>query len=432
MHEDLKVIKGGFDRIAAAKGKEKITVIKAVCDENKMVSDALILLLHPLVKFGIKGKSLQRNVKVAPNHNYMFLLDVARDLAQKWSVTNQDIANVQKYLSALLVPELKEFAVQYLTKSVKLGADAATVNKAFGEEVIPSFPCMLAKKYIDCRDAVKGKVFTVTEKLDGIRCIALVKNDSILLITRQGQVVDGLTDVERELKALRRRVDQDFVLDGELLISDREGVPSKDQYKSTVMIVRKDGKKEGIAYNVFDFLTMYEYEKRIGKIPYWDRRNFLHKVVRGTQFVRPLPILYSGKDYTVIDGLLSEQRRQQHEGVMININSAVYKFGRSDALLKYKVMQDVDLEIIDMQEGSGKYSGKLGALIVDYKGTPVGVGSGMSDTDREEMWKHRDDYIGRVAKVQYFEETHGEDGLPSLRFPVFLELRVHGKEVSYN
>ena len=275
-------------------------------------------------------------------------------------------------------------------------------------------------------------MFTVTEKLDGIRCIALVKNDSILLITRQGQVVDGLTDVERELKALRRRVDQDFVLDGELLISDREGVPSKDQYKSTVMIVRKDGKKEGIAYNVFDFLTMYEYEKRIGKIPYWDRRNFLHKVVRGTQFVRPLPILYSGKDYTVIDGLLSEQRRQQHEGVMININSAVYKFGRSDALLKYKVMQDVDLEIIDMQEGSGKYSGKLGALIVDYKGTPVGVGSGMSDTDREEMWKHRDDYIGRVAKVQYFEETHGEDGLPSLRFPVFLELRVHGKEVSYN
>ena len=146
MHEDLKVIKGGFDRIAAAKGKEKITVIKAVCDENKMVSDALILLLHPLVKFGIKGKSLQRNVRVAPNHNYMFLLDVARDLAQKWSVTNQDIANVQKYLSALLVPELKEFAVQYLTKSVKLGADAATVNKAFGEEGIPSFPCRLAKK----------------------------------------------------------------------------------------------------------------------------------------------------------------------------------------------------------------------------------------------------------------------------------------------
>lgn len=432
MHEDLKIIKNGFDQIAAAKGKEKVAVIQRVCAEDHRVSESLILLFHPLVKFGIKEKSLNKKVRVQADKNYMYLLDVCQDLASKYSITNQDIANVQKYLSALLIPELKDFAQKYLTKSIRLGADAATVNKAFGKEVIPSFPCMLAKKYIDCQGALQGKGFTVTEKLDGIRCLAIIKSDQVLLISRQGQLIDGLVEIERELSHLRKRTDGDFVLDGELLVSDREGIPSKDQYKNTIMIVRKDGRKEGITYNVFDFLPLYEYERRVGKLPYWSRRNYLHQIMQRTIFVKPLPILYTGKDVSVIDELLAAQRRMNHEGIMINLNNSTYKFGRTDALLKYKVMQDVDLEIIDMQEGNGKYAGSLGALIVDYKGTPVGVGSGMSNEEREEMWRHREDYIGRVVKVQYFEETHGDDGLPSLRFPVFLELCEPGKEVSYN
>jgi len=44
----------------------------------------------------------------------------------------------------------------------------------------------------------------------------------------------------------------------------------------------------------------------------------------------------------------------------------------------------------------------------------------------------RDELIGRVISVQYFEETHDVDGNLSLRFPVFKELRETGKEVSYS
>ena len=117
---------------------------------------------------------------------------------------------------------------------------------------------------------------------------------------------------------------------------------------------------------------------------------------------------------------------------MINLADEPYQFTRTNALLKVKVMQDADLLITGVQEGTGKYKGKLGSLIVDYKGTPVGVGSGLSDELREEIWDNQNNYIGRVAKIQYFEETHGEDGLPSIRFPVFIELREVEKEVSYN
>lgn len=40
-------------------------------------------------------------------------------------------------------------------------------------------------------------------------------------------------------------------------------------------------------------------------------------------------------------------------------------------------------------------------------------------------------YLGRVVSVQYFEETNDSAGNPSLRFPIFKELREPGKEVSY-
>ena len=69
--------------------------------------------------------------------------------------------------------------------------------------------------------------------------------------------------------------------------------------------------------------------------------------------------------------------------------------------------------------------------MANYKGNPVGVGSGLSDADRAAIWADPDAYIGRVATIQYFEETNDADGKLSIRFPVFKELCVEGKEVSY-
>lgn len=85
-----------------------------------------------------------------------------------------------------------------------------------------------------------------------------------------------------------------------------------------------------------------------------------------------------------------------------------------------------------MQEGTGKYKGTMGSLIVDYKGNPVGVGSGLSDEIRNLIWKNPEQYIGRIATIQYFEETTDKTGKPSIRFPVFKEIREDGKEVSYS
>ena len=71
-------------------------------------------------------------------------------------------------------------------------------------------------------------------------------------------------------------------------------------------------------------------------------------------------------------------------------------------------------------------------MIVDYKGYSCGVGSGFTDADREYIWNHQEEYLGKIVEIQYFEESKNQDGGISMRFPVFKKLRNDKSEPSYN
>jgi len=428
--DKLFALHSAFRRIKDAVGNAKLPVIRDVCSDA-YIKRGLVMLLNPYVTFGIRGKSLSKQVDVAPNKTYGDLLDLCEELDATRRVNSTVIANVQAYLNSIGDDELREFATAFVTKSITLGATGKTINKALDKKIVPLFECMLANKYFEHQNAISGKQFAITEKLDGIRCIAILqKGKAPVLYSRQGQVIDGLVDIEDELSRLTDEHSfTTLMLDGELLIADRDKYPSKEQYKKTTEIVRRDGLKGGIAYHVFDVIRnnncMVAYAFRRDLLAYYiDPNKYRH--------VKYLPVLYAGDNENMIIKHLDQQRALGHEGVMINLLYAPYEYKRTNNLLKCKVMQDCDLQIIGFQEGSGKYSGSLGALIVDYKGMPLGVGSGLSDSMRQHIWENQDSYLGRVVTVQYFEETHDAHGNLSLRFPVLKEVREEGKEVSYN
>lgn len=431
---EIKHIKDGFDVIASAVGKAKIGAINAVW-ENPDVQWALSTLLDNSIVFHVKEKSLEKDVPFDFYSPYDSLRRMCDDLSSKAALKDEDLGRIQVTLDWIADDDLREYAEKFLCKSISLGISAKTVNKALGHNAIPVMEVMLANKYFDHPDAVNGKEFTITEKLDGIRCIAIVEQGrQPVLLSRQGQLIEGLYHVEEALKRMRDSVAVDFVFDGELLVTERDHYPSKEQYKQTTKIVRKDGPKVGITYHVFDVLYVDEFLWHTKTFPYIMRRKRLEDMFDKQFFLwlKMLPILYTGKNEDMISECLEEQRSLDHEGIMINLNDAPYVFGRTSNLLKVKVMSDCDLEIIGVQEGKGKFEGTLGALTVDYKGNPVGVGSGLSDEMRAAIWADPDKYIGRVATIQYFEETNDADGKLSIRFPVFKELREVGKEVSYS
>ena len=429
IQEEVELIRDYFLPIQQASGKAKEPAIRE-CMRFSVPHMALLYLLNPGVVTHVGKKSFEKKKDIPPAKTYDSLFGILDDLRAMPAVNDQMTANIHAALSEL--PEdLKTFAYSFLCKDISLGVTAKTVNKVMGMEVIPEFRCMLANKYFEHPNAVEGKHFYLTEKLDGIRCIAVVEEDSVRLFSRQGIPIEGLTEVEDDLAAVYMNA-KECVLDGELLVTDRDSIPSKEQYKRTTMIVRKDGEKRGITYNVFDIIDVDAFCHRECDTPYYLRRQRLEVYTHGLRFVRPLPVLYHGNDTSKILEHLNIQRRLSHEGVMVNLADEPYQFTRTNALLKVKVMQDCDLEIIGVQAGQGKFAGTLGALIVDYKGSPVGVGSGIPDALRAAIWADPEKYIGRVATVQYFEETNDADGKKSIRFPVFRELREEGKEVSYS
>ena len=138
------------------------------------------------------------------------------------------------------------------------------------------------------------------------------------------------------------------------------------------------------------------------------------------KFIKEVKVLYQGKDKNEIYKWLEWARNNNMEGIMINLSESPYECKRTKNILKVKVMQDVDLKVVGLEEGSGNLKGTLGRINVEFKDNVVGVGSGFELSMRDEIWNNKDKYLGAVAQIQYFEvSTNQKDGKESLRFPVF-------------
>ena len=116
---------------------------------------------------------------------------------------------------------------------------------------------------------------------------------------------------------------------------------------------------------------------------------------------------------------------------MINLD-VPYKCKRHSGILKVKRFYTMDLPIIRVEEGAGKYAGLMGNLVVDYKGNEVGVGTGFCDGERELFWRNREQVVGMLIEVKYKEiSANKKTGAESLQFPVFVQLRPDKDDVSY-
>lgn len=201
------------------------------------------------------------------------------------------------------------------------------------------------------------------------------------------------------------------------------------------MVNSKNEHKDNVVFNVFDYIPLNNFVIGYSKMNCLDRKGFVYEELRKIEpdWLKPVEILYHGNyDKKIVQQELDKQIALEHEGVMVNLANATYEGKRTKNILKVKAMQSADLRIIGFEEGTGKNKGTLGAVIVDYKGNQVKVGSGFSLDDRDYFWNNREELMGTIIEVQYFEESQNQknDSI-SLRFPVFLRRREDKDEVSY-
>ena len=445
----LKVIMLNIERfdnlvkrlIATTGRKEK----ESILSEYKNDEDVKAMLEYHFNVYKPSGISKKKLNKIAK----------AESLTNNKIDSSYDILNLLKYLEihntgkmedlklieeyALNLGPYADTIYQLICKSLRLGVQPLTLNKVFGSSFIPTFDIMLAEKYYDAPDKYlpNNTDFILTTKLDGVRVVCIYDKDTgIKFFSRQGQSIEGLTDIESEVSC---HLLPGYVYDGELLLKNDNNLKSKDLYRATVKVTNADGEKKNIQFNIFDMLTINEFKNGISRTRAFDRKMTIHKLLSSistnTKWLKEVEMLYIGNDKNQIQYWLDKITNEGGEGVMINLSDSPYECKRSRGILKVKKMQTCDLLCIDMEEGDGVNAGRLGALKVELPAPDgnkyiVDVGSGLTFEDRDFYWNNKDKIIGKIIEIQYFEMTQNEKGGYALRFPVFLSVREDKTEPS--
>jgi ATP-dependent DNA ligase len=250
--------------------------------------------------------------------------------------------------------------------------------------------------------------YIVQPKLDGDRCLAIPLNGNYLLVSSEGNIFHSVPHINEALKKLYP-VNQP-TLDGELYIhgASHESIHS---IVSREVNIHPDYRQ--MEFHVFDLVDKQKSQaERLLKLPAvlpWP----LHSV--DSFMAASLDGVMSLYDQIIEDG---------YEGIIVRHLEAPYEEKRSRWLMKFKPKQDDWYDVVGWQEEvskDGVEKGRLGALVcTSDEGTEFSVGSGLTDYDREILWKDRDLLAGRKCHVQYQHITSGK-GVP--RFPVFVQVK---------
>lgn len=430
-------VKEIFTQLQSTNSKlEKQKIIKDNAN-NQQFTDTLVFLLSPYVLTGMSERKINKEVG-AVRGIIKSWENAVKYLSTHNTGTDHDIALLQSFI-ANQPEDMQDFYKGLITKSIKLGCDAKIVNSVLGKGFIPSFEIQLAEKYFEKPNKVVGN-FTLTEKLDGFRLATIIHNDKIEFYSRQGQLVKGLVEVEEDMKMFCKvnKLHNAF-FDGELVAVNCEELSSDENYKVVTKTARSKGLKRGLKYNIFDTLSYEEFILQNCETEYYKRRQLLNELSKNNSLthINILPVLYNGSDKDMIMKYLNKARENHKEGIMINLDNGMYEFKRTTNLLKVKVMQDADLKIVDVYEGTGKNKGKLGGIIIEfvYKDNTYRCecGSGFSDDERIDYWSNPEKILNKIATIQYFEISKNDNGGYGLRFPVWTHrIREDKTEISMN
>lgn len=282
-----------------------------------------------------------------------------------------------------------------------------TIAEAENIEVI--LP-MLAKSYKDHSSKIDWTDTFVQPKLDGMRCLAIIKEGNVQLFSRDGinlqEKHGSLQHIISELET--RFVDKTITLDGELYI---HGTTFQEVMKKIKKY--REGDSELVQYHIYD---------QVSDKKFYTRKRELELHLFGSNVLIDVRTISIDK-IKYIKQYHEEFLSQGYEGTMVRWGTEGYKVnGRSEHLLKYKDFHDLDAKIIDIVPAENRP--EWGLVVCEYNGKQFRATPKMPHEDKIQMLKDKNNYIGETAIITYFEFT--DDGIP--RFPIYKGIRLDNQQ----
>ena len=333
--------------------------------------------------------------------------------------------------------EWNNFCRNVIRKDLRCGISDKTFNKVVkgSKYQIPIFGCQLATN-CEGRPEMSG-LKRLEPKLDGVRVLMHVVGSALsTCYSRNGKVFENFGHIQRQVEKNfhklvaangDRTLKYGFWLDGEVT------------GRTFQELMRQARRKEDVdaldsVFNVFDIIPADDWSRG-----YWNAQ--LHKRVAILEKLRPvfdtmknvelLPHvdvdLDSDEGRSVFKRYSNDMVVAGFEGIMIKDINSPYECKRNTSWMKWKPTITVDLTVVNIEEGTGRNEGRLGALVCegvdDGKTISVNVGSGYSDSDRDDYWVNSGSVLGRTVEVLADAITQNQDGTYSLRFPRFVRFR---------
>jgi bifunctional non-homologous end joining protein LigD len=238
-------------------------------------------------------------------------------------------------------------------------------------------------------------------KYDGTRMVAYIKDGKATFINRRDI---NKTETYPELIDIPKHVKGDAVLDGEIVVIDKEHpfgnfekLATRDRLKDKALI-KERSKKTPLKYIAFD---IFEKDgKDVRQKPLLERKKLLDSIISQQDGIKEIE--YTNNPMILLDKV----KKSGSEGIVIKKTNSPYPSGKTRDWEKLKLKNENDVAITGFTQGTGKRQGVFGALKMAVNTgsgmKEVGlVGTGFNDAQLKEITSKLKRGEKLVARVRY-------------------------------
>jgi len=386
---------------------------------NTLLRELVRLALDPFTQFYIrKIPKYEANGDNTLSH----AMDQLFELSSRLKTGNAGIEHLTQILTSLS-PKNAMVIERIIAKDLKCGVSIATANTIW-PGLIKEYPVMLCSGYEDkLIEKIKWPAM-VQLKMDGMRFNAIVRDNVVEFKTRNGKEIHLHGNLEQEFIQLANGID--CVFDGELVVSYFDGIMDRQTGNGILNKAIKgtisDTEAALVRAIVWDVIPYMYFIDGYCPTPYKDR---FARFKWGIDFPEKIQLVQSTIAENIEEARIKfeEYYNAGQEGIILKDMDSPWEDKRAKHQIKFKGELECDLKVVGYEEGTGKYVGKLGALVCESDDgiIKVKVGSGFNDQNRESIKKQ--DVIGKVVAVKYNARIRSKSEDESLFLPIFLEIR---------
>ena len=413
---------------------KEAVILEQMRNNNDIFFQGLNLAYNKLLTFGVK----QIPISSEDGEGLIWLefIKIANSLINRELTGHAARDEIVNLMSKSNKDEWNFFYRRILLKDMRCGVSEKTINNVanknnFENYQIPVFACQLAQDVENHKKKLIGKKI-LEIKLDGVRAISILyPSGKVDIFSRNGKELHNFDHIKDILKESikDKNIKAPTVLDGEIISDNFQNLMKQIHRKVTIQ-------NSDASLYLFDILPFEDFEKGFYKVSYSQRSEELIEWYNSF-IVDKKKIQIIDKKSVDLDNVDGKELFKQfnkdsivkgYEGIMIKDPDSFYECKRSTTWLKSKPFIEISLKVIDFEEGTGRNTGRLGAIIAEGedegKFFKINIGSGFTDEQRLQYWGEKKDLIGQIVEVRADSISKGQDGSYwSLRFPRFKTFR---------